>query len=182
MRKRGGPGTLRKKCVARICAAPVSSDARPPRVTPTPPRLSPPPNTPLPEFGHESQPELLEVWNEQQRLRNCVPPRWVPAGERVKAGLQPYPPITVAAARAARGRAAAEPGPAAPADADDDAPAPEPVADGAAPAPEPEDDDAPRAGACGGRRPARAREPEDDAALRATETPLRARSPRTQHR
>ena len=122
MRKRGGAGTLRKKCVARICAAPVSSDARPPRVTPTPPRSSPPPNTPLPEFGHESQPELLEVWNEQQRLRNCVPPRWAPAGERVKAGLQPYPPITVAAARAARGRAAAEPGPAAPEpDADDDA-------------------------------------------------------------
>ena len=93
MRKRGGPGTLREKCVARICVAPVSSDARPPRVTPTPPRSSPPPNTPLPEFGHESQPELLEVWNEQQRLRNCVPPRWAPAGERVKAGLQPYPPI-----------------------------------------------------------------------------------------
>ena len=83
MRKRGGAGTLRKKCVARICAAPVSSDARPPRVTPTPPRSSPPPNTPLPEFGHESQPELLEVWNEQQRLRNSVPPRWAPAGERV---------------------------------------------------------------------------------------------------
>ena len=153
MRKRGGAGTLRKKCVERICAAPVSSDARPPRVTPTPPRPSPPPNAPLPDFGHESQPELLEVWNEQQRLRNCVPPRWAPAGERVKAGLQPYPPITVAAARAARGRAAGEPGPTAPEpDADDDAPAPEPVADGAAPAPE----------------------PEDDTALRATETPFRA--------
>ena len=164
MRKRGGPGTLRKKCVARICAAPVSSDARPPRVTPTPPRSSPPPNTPLPEFGHESQPELLEVWNEQQRLRNCVPPRWAPAGERVKAGLQPYPPITVAAARAARGRAAAEPGPAAPEPADDDdAPAPEPVADDDAPAPEPVADGA-----------APAPEPEDDAALRATETPFRA--------
>ena len=147
MRKRGGAGTMRKKCVARVCAAPVSSDARPPRVTPTPPRSSPPPNTPLPEFGHESQPELLEVWNEQQRLRNCVPPRWAPAGERVKAGLQPYPPITVAAARAARGRAAAEPGPAAPEpDADDDAPAPAPEADDDAPAPEPvADDDAPAA-------------------------------------
>ena len=164
MRKRGGPGTLRKKCVARICAAPVSSDARPPRVTPTPPRSSPPPNTPLPEFGHESQPELLEVWNEQQRLRNCVPPRWAPAGERVKAGLQPYPPITVAAARAARGRAAAEPGPAAPEpDADDDAPAPAPETDDDAPAPEPVADGA-----------APAPEPEDDAALRATETPFRA--------
>ena len=164
MRKRGGPGTLRKKCVARICVAPVSSDARPRRVTPTPPRSSPPPNTPLPEFGHESQPELLEVWNEQQRLRNCVPPRWAPAGERVKAGLQPYPPITVAAARAARGRAAAEPGAAAPEpDADDDAPAPAPETDDDAPAPEPvADDDAP------------APEPEDDAALRATETPFRA--------
>ena len=66
---------------------------------------------------------------------------------------RPYPPITVAAARAARGHAAAEPGPAAPEpDADDDAPAPAPVADDDAPAPA----------------------PEDDAALRATETPFRA--------
>ena len=99
MRKRGGPGTLRKKCVARICVAPVSSDARPPRVTPTPPRSSPPPNTPLPEFGHESQPELLEVWNEQQRLRNCVPPRWAPAGASLRAwqlGLTGYPLVDAA--------------------------------------------------------------------------------------
>ena len=186
MRKRGGPGTLRKKCVARICAAPVSSDARPPRVTPTPPRSSPPPNTPLPEFGHESQPELLEVWNEQQRLRNCVPPRWAPAGERVKAGLQPYPPITVAAARAARGaRRGARAGGAS--RLPTTSAAPDPVADGAAPAPEPEDDDAPApapeadddapAPGRGGRRRARAG-PEDDAALRARRRVPAPRPPR----
>ena len=101
MRKRGGPGTLRKKCVARICAAPVSSDARPPRVTPTPPRSSPPPNTPLPEFGHESQPELLEVWNEQQRLRNCVPPRWALAGCLVLVAYGHIPLLQPAAAAGA---------------------------------------------------------------------------------
>ena len=138
MRKRGGPGTLRKKCVARICAAPVSSDARPPRVTPTPPR-SRHRRTRRCRNRARDRRRALEVWNEQQRLRNCVPPRWAPAGERVKAGLQPYPPITVAAAaapRGARGRGARAA-----------APAPEPdgrrraragaVADGAAPAPEP---------------------------------------------
>ena len=127
MVKRGGTGRLRQKCLARRCAAPVSSDTKPPRVTPLPrastkQSTTPPSNSPLPRFGNESQEELLEVWNEQQRLRKLG--LWEPAGARKTANLPPYPPVTVADARGGRRRLAAEPQPAAA------APAPE-VGDGA---------------------------------------------------